>query len=128
MKEKKHLAVNAMVEEWEAKIAGLKADLAAMTSRYSRAAADIASFEDEVTGSKERINQLYASHYQKRAEITRLRRIIKAWEEGRISRTVIKNPTSTILWRLVSMRDCSITRYFDTSAEAYAALDAAKGE
>ena len=72
MKEKKHLAVNAMVEEWEAKIARLKADLAAMTSRYSRAAADIASFEDEVTGSKERINQLYASHYQKRAEITRL--------------------------------------------------------
>ena len=33
MKEKRHLAVGAMVAEWEAKIARLKADVATLTSK-----------------------------------------------------------------------------------------------
>jgi len=72
MKEKRHLAVGAMVAEWEAKIARLKADLAAMTSRYSRAATDIASLEDEVTASKERIQQLYSIQGEKDGAIVTL--------------------------------------------------------
>ena len=56
------------------RIEELEAELDAMTSRYSRAATDIASLEGEVEASKERIQQLYASHERKDAELAELRR------------------------------------------------------
>jgi len=110
---------------------GLRSELADMTSRYSRAATDIASLEAELVASKERIQQLHASHDKKDKRIASLEdRLAEArkdsarldWLEVRSTRCPLPDENGQAVWVYainVKAEDAEALR---------AAIDKARGE